>query len=70
LDEATKKTIVDKIERLEKEMADFVEIAEKAGLRGDLDKSQKYVKRAEEVTLELESARKVKNFIKYFLINN
>jgi hypothetical protein len=40
-------------------MADFVEIAEKAGLRGDLDKSQKYVKRAEEVTLELESARKV-----------
>jgi hypothetical protein len=40
-------------------MAEYVEVAEKAGLKGDLDRSQKYVKKAEEVNLELESARKV-----------
>ncbi|CAK5122740.1 unnamed protein product [Meloidogyne enterolobii] len=40
-------------------MSDYVEIAEKAGLKGDLDRSQRYVKRAEEVNLELEAVRKL-----------
>lgn len=59
LDESTKKHLQDKINRLEREMADYVEHAEKAGLKGDLDKSQKYVKKAEEVNQELESVRKL-----------
>uniref|UniRef100_A0A914KQY2 Uncharacterized protein n=1 Tax=Meloidogyne incognita TaxID=6306 RepID=A0A914KQY2_MELIC len=59
MDESTKKHLNEKIGRLEKEMSDYVEIAEKAGLKGDLDRSQRYVKRAEEVNLELEAVRKL-----------
>ena len=60
MDESTRKHLDEKIERLEKEMGEYVEVAEKAGSRGDLDKSQKFVKKAEEVSQELESVRKVK----------
>lgn len=59
MDESTKKHLNEKIGRLEKEMAEYVEIAEKAGLKGDLDRSQRYVKRAEEVNQELDAVRKV-----------
>ena len=59
IDESTKRHIESKIERLEKEMAEYVEVAEKAGLKGDLDRSQKYVRKAEEVNQQLESARNV-----------
>lgn len=69
MDESTRKHLDEKIERLEKEMGEYVEIAEKAGSRGDLDKSQKFVKKAEEVSQELESVRKVKNnFLNSFII--
>ncbi|KAF7631132.1 hypothetical protein Mgra_00008626 [Meloidogyne graminicola] len=59
MDESTKKHLNEKIGRLEKEMAEYVEIAEKAGLKGDLDRSQRYVKRAEEVNQELDAVRKL-----------
>jgi hypothetical protein len=58
MDESTKKNLMGKMDRLESEMAEYVELAEKAGLKGDLDRSQKYVKRAEEVNQELDSVRK------------
>uniref|UniRef100_A0A914HMR5 Luc7-like protein 3 n=1 Tax=Globodera rostochiensis TaxID=31243 RepID=A0A914HMR5_GLORO len=59
MDEATKKQLEEKAERLEREMGEFVEVAERAGSRGDLEKSQKYVKRAEEVNAELDNVRKL-----------
>ena len=59
MDESTKKNLMGKMDRLESEMAEYVELAEKAGLKGDLDRSQKYVKRAEEVNQELDSVRKL-----------
>uniref|UniRef100_A0A1I8BPW8 Luc7-like protein 3 n=1 Tax=Meloidogyne hapla TaxID=6305 RepID=A0A1I8BPW8_MELHA len=59
MDESTKKHLNEKIGRLEKEMAGYVEIAEKAGLKGDLDRSQRYVKRAEEINQELDAVRKL-----------
>ncbi|KAL3101458.1 hypothetical protein niasHT_020777 [Heterodera trifolii] len=59
MDEITKKQLEEKAQRLEREMSEFVEVAERAGSRGDLDKSQKYVKRAEEVNAELENVRKL-----------
>jgi len=46
---------------MEKEMAEYILEAEEAGNAGKLERSQKYVKMAEELKVELESIKKVIN---------
>lgn len=54
---------------MEKEMANYIIEAESAGAEGQLDRSQKFVKKAEDLKIELESVKKV-NGLKNFIIQN
>lgn len=48
---------------MEKEITSHLQEAENAGANGDLEKSQKYVKKVEELRAEIDNAKKACFFI-------
>jgi len=58
IDETTKKQLTEREKQMEKEMSICILGAEEAGAAGQLEQSQKYVKMAEELKIELESVKK------------
>lgn len=58
IDEATKNQLTERAKQMEKEMANYIIEAESAGAEGQLDRSQKFVKKAEDLKIELESVKK------------
>lgn len=47
---------------MEKQVAEYLQEAEDYGAKGQIERSQKFVKKAEELRVEIENARKV-NFL-------
>lgn len=66
MDEETKNRLNEKILNMEKEIACHLQEAEDAGANGDLEKSQKCVKKVEELRAEIDNAKKVFFFIKVY----
>lgn len=44
---------------MEKEIAEYLQEAEDAGAKGELERSQKYAKKSEELKVEVENVKKV-----------
>ncbi|KAI1717302.1 LUC7 N-terminus domain-containing protein [Ditylenchus destructor] len=57
IDEATRLRLTEKISNLEKEIAENLKEAERMGQLGQIEKSQKYAKRAEELRVEIEQSK-------------
>lgn len=58
VDEETKNRLNQKVLNMEKEITSHLQEAENAGANGDLEKSQKYVKKVEELRAEIDNAKK------------
>lgn len=59
MDEASKARLTERISSLEKDVKLYLAEAESSGASGELERSQKFAKKAEETRIEIENVKKV-----------